>query len=107
MYSSLLQKLPIVIAGILLLIAALAVYFRAKNVTRGEFWKIFKTAKYLEVSALIFVFVLTVFFGIFNHRQGNAVLRAAAGVHALHLDQDGGRRIGMRQAKQRRMADLP
>jgi hypothetical protein len=42
MFSSLLQKIPILIAGILLLVALLTIYFRSKNVTKSEFVKILK-----------------------------------------------------------------
>lgn len=79
MISSLLQKVPIVIAGVLLIIAALTIYFRSKNVTRSEFVKILKTTKYLQAWVLIFVFVLTVVFGVFNHvKAKNSVMAVVA-----------------------------
>ena len=40
MLISLLQKIPIIIVGILLIIGALTIYFRSKNVTKTEFVKI-------------------------------------------------------------------
>ena len=58
MYSSLLQKIPVAIAGLLLIVAVLTIYFRSKNVTRSEFVKILKSTKYLQVGVLIFVIFL-------------------------------------------------
>ena len=59
MYSSLLQKIPIVLVGLILVIAFLKIYSRAKNVTKSEFVKILKNAKYLQIGALIVVIILT------------------------------------------------
>ena len=67
MYSSLLQKIPIVLVGLILVVAALKIYFRSKNVTKSEFIKILKNAKYLQIGALIIVIMLTGVFGVLNH----------------------------------------
>ena len=67
MYSSLLRKIPIVIAGLVLLVALLTIYIRSKNVTRNEFFKIVKSTKLIQIWVLIFVVVLTAFFAVFNH----------------------------------------
>ena len=40
MISSLLQKIPLAVVGILLLVAVFKIYFRSKNVTKSEFFKI-------------------------------------------------------------------
>ena len=37
MLISLLQKIPVLIVGILLIVGALTIYFRSKNVTKAEF----------------------------------------------------------------------
>ena len=37
MISSLLQKLPLAVVGLLLIVATLTIYFRSKNVTKSEF----------------------------------------------------------------------
>ena len=66
MISSLLQKIPLAIVGILLIIAVMKIYFRSKNVTKTEFFKIFKKARYFEVWILVFVVVITGVFAIFN-----------------------------------------
>ena len=67
MISSLLQKLPLAVVGLLLVVAVLRIYFRSKNVTKSEFFKIFKSTRLLGVWTLIFVVVISCVFGVFNH----------------------------------------
>jgi hypothetical protein len=67
MLISLLQKIPVLIAGILLIAGALTIYFRSKNVTKTEFVKILKATKFLQVGVLILVVVFTGVFGVLNH----------------------------------------
>ena len=69
MTSSLLQKIPVAIAGVVLLVAALVIYIRSKHVTRSDFVKILKSTKYLQAWVLVFAVVLTGVFGIFNHLE--------------------------------------
>ena len=49
MYASILMKIPLAIAGLILIVAVLRIYLRSKNVTRSEFLKIFKGIKYLNM----------------------------------------------------------
>jgi hypothetical protein len=81
MFSSLLQKIPILIAGILLLVALLTIYFRSKNVTKSEFVKILKNTKYLSAGVLIFVFVLAGTFGFFNHVKAKQSVMAVVSLN--------------------------
>ncbi len=67
MFSVIFGKIPVVIALILLMLGAARIYLRMKNVSHTEFVQIFKTAKYLSSWVLIWCFVLTGVFGIFNH----------------------------------------
>lgn len=67
MYTSLLKMVPLAIVGLLLVIAVLRIYFRAKNVNRTEFTQIFKTANYLSAGILVLCLLLTGVFGVFNH----------------------------------------
>ena len=67
MISSLLQKLPLAVVGLLLVVSALTIYFRSKNVTKSEFLKIFKSTRLIGAWILIFVIVISGIFGIFNH----------------------------------------
>ena len=81
MFSSLLQKIPILIAGILLLVALLTIYFRSKNVTKSEFVKILKNTKYLSAGVLIFVFILAGTFGFFNHVKAKQSVMAVVSLN--------------------------
>ena len=76
MYSALLQKVPVAIAGLLLVIAVLTIYFRSKNVTKTEFVNILKRTRYLQAWVLIFVFILTAAFGVFNHFKSKQSVQA-------------------------------
>lgn len=42
MYTSILQKIPVAVAVIFLVISLVTIYFRSKNVTRSEFIKFLK-----------------------------------------------------------------
>lgn len=81
MFSSLLQKIPILITGILLLVALLTIYFRSKNVTKSEFVKILKNTKYLSAGVLIFVFILAGTFGFFNHVKAKQSVMAVVSLN--------------------------
>ena len=81
MVSSLLQKIPIIIAGILLLVALLKIYFRSKNVTKSEFIKILKGTKYLQAWVLIFVFLFTCVFGVLNHFKAKQSVMAVVSLN--------------------------
>ena len=81
MYSLILQKIPIVIAGIFLLAAVLTIYFRSKNVTKNEFVKIFKNTKYFKAWVLIFVFLLTGVFGVLNHIKSKQSVMAVVALN--------------------------
>ena len=87
MYSSLLQKVPIAIAGVLLLVAGLKIYFRSKNVTRSEFFKILKNTKYLQVWVLIFVFILTGIFGVLHHIKSKQSVMAVVALNYSEASQ--------------------
>ena len=67
MYSSVLQKIPTVVAVLFLIIAIMTIYYRSKNVTRSEFKNIFKGAKYIKAWVLVVVFLLTGVYGFFYH----------------------------------------
>ena len=76
MYASILQKIPIAIAGLLLIVAALTIYTRSKNVTKNEFIKILKHTKYIQSWVLIFVLVLSGVFGVLNHLKCKQSVKA-------------------------------
>ena len=78
MSVSMLQKIPAIVAAIILLVGLVIIYFRSKNVTRSEFIKIFKSTKFIQSSVVIFVCVLTGVFAILNHlnlrNSANAII---------------------------------
>lgn len=67
MLTSLLQKMPVVLVGLVFVVAAMTIYFRSKNVTKSEFLKIFKSTRLVSAGILIFVIVVSIVFAIFNH----------------------------------------
>ena len=81
MFSSLLQKVPIFIVVLLLLIGALAIYFRSKNVTQTEFVKILKGTKYLQIGVIIFVIAFTGVFAVFNHLKAKQSVMAVVALN--------------------------
>ncbi len=81
MFTSILQKLPILIAVCLFLAGAVTIYFRSANVTKTDFTKIFKTAKYFEAWVLVIVFTLSAFFGVFNHFYSKRFVRAVVSLN--------------------------
>ena len=87
MYSSLLRKIPFAIAGILLLVAIARIYLRSKNVTRSEFFKIFKHTKYIQAWGIVIVFVLTTVFGIFNHMHAKQWVMAVMSLNYSEASQ--------------------
>lgn len=87
MYSSILQKIPLVIVGLLLLSAAITVYVRSKNVTKSEFFKMFKNVKLLTVWVLIFTFILTGVFAVFNHMESKQYIMAIVSLNYSEASQ--------------------
>lgn len=67
MLTVILEKIPVLIIGLLLLYSVLIIYLRSKNTSRSEFFKIFKSAKYISVTFIIVAAVFVCFYGIFNH----------------------------------------
>ena len=67
MITDLIQKLIILIFGVLFLVSALIIFIRFKNVNRTERIQIFKTAEYLNAWIILVCFVATLVYGIFNH----------------------------------------
>ncbi|MBR6599322.1 MAG: hypothetical protein IKK88_03380, partial [Oscillospiraceae bacterium] len=87
MISSLLQKLPLAVVGLLLVVSALTIYFRSKNVTKSEFLKIFKSTRLVGAWILIFVFVISGIFGIFNHIKAKHSVTAVVALNYSEASQ--------------------
>lgn len=62
-----LQKLIILIVGLLFVVSAAKIVLRAKHVNRTERVQIFKTAGYFNAWILLLSFIITMVFGFFNH----------------------------------------
>lgn len=67
MFTAIIQKLIILIVGVLFLASAAIIYFRSKNVNRTEFTQIFKTAEYFNAWIILICFITTMVYGISNH----------------------------------------
>ena len=67
MFTSILQKLIILIVGVLFLVSAAIICFRFKNINRTERIQIFKTAEYFNAWIILVCFITTLVYGIFNH----------------------------------------
>jgi hypothetical protein len=69
MLTGILQKLIILIIGLLLLVSVAIIFFRSKNVNRTECKQIFRTAEYLNAGIILLCFIVTLTYGIFNHLE--------------------------------------
>ena len=81
MLISLLQKIPVLIVGILLIVGVFKIYSRSKNVTKTEFVKILKTTKFLQVGVLILVVIFTGVFGVLNHIKSKQFVSAVVSLN--------------------------
>lgn len=77
MITSILEKIPLLIAIGVLIWSLFVMYRRYKNINYSEAVRIFKTAKYLTLWVIITSVLMTAFFGIFNH------INAKKSVHAI------------------------
>ena len=87
MISSLLQKLLLAAVGLLLVVSLLTIYFRSKNVTKKEFFKIFKSTHLVSAWILIFVIVTSAVFGIFNHMKAKHSVTAVVALNYSEASQ--------------------
>lgn len=87
MISSLLQKLLLAVVGLLLVVSVLTIYFRSKNVTKREFFKIFKSTRLVGAWILVFVIVISGVFGIFNHMKAKHSVMAVVALNYSEASQ--------------------
>ena len=69
MFTDILQKLIVLIVGVLFLLSAGIICIRLKNVNRAERIQIFKTAQYFNAWIILVCFITTMIYGIFNHYE--------------------------------------
>ncbi len=67
MFTDILQKLIILIVGVLFISSASMIFFRLKNVSHTERTQILKTAEYFNAWIILVCFITTMLYGIFNH----------------------------------------
>ncbi|MBQ4145210.1 MAG: hypothetical protein IJD36_01160 [Clostridia bacterium] len=67
MFTDILQKLILLIAGGLFAVSAIIIFLRFKNVNRTERMQIIKKAKYFNAWIILICFVTTLLYGIVNH----------------------------------------
>lgn len=87
MLSSVLQIVPLAIAGVMLLVAAITIYIRSKRVTRNEFLKICRSVKLLTVWVLVFSVVLTGVFAVCNHLKSKQHVTAVVALNYSEASQ--------------------
>ena len=59
MFTDILQKLIILIVGVLFVSSATIIFFRLKNVNRAERTQIFKTVEYFNAWIILVCFITT------------------------------------------------
>ncbi len=67
MLTGILQKIIILVVGLIFLIAAGKIFYRFKNVNHTERVKIFKTGEYFNAWIILICFVTTMVYGLLNH----------------------------------------
>ena len=77
MLTGVLQKLIILIIGLIFAASVTIIFLRLKNTNRTECTQIFKTAEYFNAWIILVCFVVTLVYGIFNH------LELKKSVHAI------------------------
>lgn len=93
--TGILQKLIILIIGLLLVWSAARIVFCSKNVNRAERMQIFKTAEYLNAWTLLLCFIITMVFGFFTHfelrKSAHAILSLNYSEASQSLNSNGTR----------------
>ena len=87
MYASLLQKIPILLVCIVLVIAVWKLYVYSKGVTKGEFWKMLKKAKYFSIWVIIISMIFTGVFGIFHYIKSKQFVMAVVSLNYSEASQ--------------------
>ena len=87
MVTAILQKLIILLVGLLFIASAAIIGLRLKNVNRTEQTRIFKTAEYWNVWIILVCFVTTLFYGVFNHFELKKSVHAAVSLNYSEASQ--------------------
>ena len=87
MLTGILQKLIILVVGLLLVWSAVKIFFRMNNVNRTERTQIFKTAEYINAGIILICFVATLVYGIFNHYELKKSVHAVVSLNYSEASQ--------------------
>ncbi len=87
MVTAILQKLIILIVGLLFLSSAVVICLRLKHVNRTERNRIVKTAEYLNVWILLICFVTTAVYGVVNHFELRKSIHAVVSLNYSEASQ--------------------
>ena len=87
MLTDILQKLILLIVGILFLSSAAIILFRFKNVNRTERTHIFKTAEFFNAWIILICFVATIVYGVFNHFEMKKSVHAVVSLNYSEASQ--------------------
>ncbi len=87
MLTDILQKVILLIVGVLFAASAAVIFFRMKNVNRNERARIFKTAEYFNAWVILICFVATVLYGVFNHFEMKKSVHAVVALNYSEASQ--------------------
>ena len=87
MITDILQKLIVLIFGVLFIASATIIFFRFKNTNRTECTQIFKTAEYLNAWIILLCFITTIIYGIFNHFEMKKSVHAIVALNYSEASQ--------------------
>ncbi len=87
MLISILQKIPFIIVGALLLVAVILIFFRSKKMTKSESIKTFRSIKFFTTWVLIFTIVVTGVFTILNHVKSKQNMMAVVSLNYSEASQ--------------------
>lgn len=87
MFTGIMQKLILLIVGILFVSSVAIILIRAKNVNRTERTQIFKTAEYFNAWIILICFIATMVYGIFNHVELKKSIHAIVSLNYSEASQ--------------------
>ena len=87
MLTGILQKLIILIIGLIFAASVTVIFLRSKNTNRTERTQIFKTAEYFNAWIILVCFVITLVYGIFNHIEMKKSVQAIVSLNYSEASQ--------------------
>ncbi len=87
MLTDILQKLIILIVGVLFLASLIIIFLRAKNVNKSERLQIFKGAEFFNAWIILICFITTLIYGVFNHIELKKSVHAVVSLNYSEASQ--------------------